>query len=169
MIVTIIAARAENNALGKNNDLVWDLPADMKFFKDTTRGHVVITGRRNYESIPERFRPLKNRTNIVITRNAAYDARGAFVVTDLRKAIEMARDKGETEAFVIGGGQIYALALRLGLVDKMYLTRVHGEFDADVFFPEFNESEWTSKPVLKQEADAEHACGFTVFEYLRKR
>jgi dihydrofolate reductase len=169
MIVTIIAARAENNALGKNNDLVWDLPADMKFFKDTTRGHVVITGRRNYESIPERFRPLKNRTNVVITRNAAYDAKGAFVVTDLRKAIELARDKGETEAFVIGGGQIYALALRLNLVDKMYLTRVHGEFDADVFFPDFNEENWSMKEVFRHEADENHACGFTVFEYIRKR
>ncbi|MBI1267714.1 MAG: dihydrofolate reductase [Cryomorphaceae bacterium] len=169
MTVTIIAARAENNALGKNNDLVWDLPADMKFFKDTTRGHVVITGRKNYESIPERFRPLKNRTNVVITRNAAYDAKGAFVVTDLRKAIELARDKGETEAFVIGGGQIYALALRLDLVDKMYLTRVHGEFDADVFFPDFNEDHWDVTEVFRHEADVNHACGFTVFEYIRKR
>lgn len=169
MIVTIIAATAENKALGKNNDLVWDLPADMQFFKDTTRGHAVITGRRNYESIPEKYRPLKGRTNIVVSNNPNYPAPGAVVVTDLQNALQVAESQGESEVFIIGGGQIYALALEENVVDKMYLTHVHGEFDADVFFPHFDPINWTKEEVLYHPADEKHACAFTIFKYLRKK
>ena len=97
---------------------------DMKFFMSTTKGHVVITGRKNYESIPEAYRPLRGRTNVVITRNLDYVAEGAEVVHSLEEALSVARHAGETECFVIGGGQIYGQALKEGLVDTQYITQL---------------------------------------------
>lgn len=142
MIVSIIVARARNGAIGKDNQLLWHFPEDMKFFKETTSGHCIITGRKNYESIPPKFRPLKNRTNIIVTRNEQYQAEGAEVVHSLQAAINIARDQNESEAFVIGGGEIYRQSLELGLVDKMYITEVDADFEADTFFPELDGSEW---------------------------
>ena len=94
MKVSTIAAVATNGVIGKDNDLVWSLPLDMKFFMKTTKGHVVVTGRKNYESIPEKYRPLKDRTNIVVTRNVNYVAEGAHVVHSLKDALEFARQQG---------------------------------------------------------------------------
>ena len=122
MRISTIAAVANNNVIGKDNDLVWTLPADMRFFMETTAGHVVITGRRNYESIPNKYRPLKGRTNVVITRNRDYKAEGAIVVHDLRDALDKAHALGETECFIIGGGQIYKQALLGNMVDTQYIT-----------------------------------------------
>ena len=98
MRISTIAAVANNHVIGKDNDLVWTLPKDMRFFMETTAGHVVITGRRNYESIPSKYRPLKGRTNVVITRNRDYKAEGAIVVHDLRDALDKAHALGETDA-----------------------------------------------------------------------
>src|ERR1035437_7885391 len=106
-MISIIVAVAENNVIGKDNSLIWHLPADMKYFKEKTSGHCVITGRKNYESIPAKFRPLPNRTNIVITRQANFKALGATVVSSIEEAIEKAKQRGDTEIFIIGGAEIY--------------------------------------------------------------
>lgn len=142
MKTSIIVAVAQNWAIGKDNNLLWNLPADMKFFKETTSGHPVITGRKNYESIPEKFRPLPGRKNIVVTRKNDYSAPGAVVVNSLQSAIAEAKLETENEVFIIGGGEIYKQALQQNLVDKMYVTHVHESFDADTFFPEISPSKW---------------------------
>ncbi len=168
MVVASIAAVAENVAIGKGNDLIWDLPDDMKFFMDTTKGHHIITGRKNYESIPHKFRPLKNRVNIVVTRDAAYEAPGAVVLTDIREAIAMAHAAGDDECFVIGGGEIYALAMRENLLDRMYITHVHEAFDADTYYPEFDASQWTATVLAERGVDERHLHAFTIVRYDRK-
>ena len=141
MKVSLIVAVSENGVIGKDNDLIWSLPKDMKFFKDTTMGHHVIMGRKNFESIPHKFRPLPNRTNIVITRQSDYKAEGCVVVNSVEESLEIAKQNGETEPFIIGGGQIYKIALEQNLVDRIYLTRIHHTFEGDTFFPELN-SDW---------------------------
>ena len=138
MIVSIIVAVSENNVIGKDNSLIWHLPADMKFFKEKTTGHCIITGRKNYESIPEKFRPLPNRTNIVITRQKNYIAPGAIVVGSLEEAFEKNLQIGADadEVFIIGGAEIFKQSMHL--VDKLYITRIHHNFDGDVFFPDID-------------------------------
>ena len=141
MKVSLIVAVSENGVIGKDNDLIWHLPKDMKFFKDTTLGHHVIMGRKNFESIPHKFRPLPNRTNIVITRQSDYKAEDSIVVNSVEESLKVAKSNGENEAFIIGGGQIYKLALEANLIDRIYLTRIHHSFDGDTFFPELS-SDW---------------------------
>ena len=128
MKVSLIVAVAKNGVIGKDNDLIWSLPKDMRFFKETTLGHYVIMGRKNYESIPERFRPLPNRTNVVITRQSDYQAEGCVVVNSLENALELAQHNGDDEPFIIGGGQIYKLALERNLVDKIYFRFISLKF-----------------------------------------
>ncbi len=139
-MISIIVAVAENNVIGKDNSLIWQLPADMKYFKAMTIGHCVITGRKNYESIPERFRPLVDRTNIVITRQPNYNAPGAIVVSSIQEAIEKAEATKDEEIFIIGGAEIYNLSL--AFADTIYCTRIYQSFDGDTFFPEINQDEW---------------------------
>lgn len=139
-MISIIVAVANNNVIGKENTLIWHLPADMKFFKEKTTGHCVITGRKNYESIPEKFRPLPNRTNIVITRQKDYVAPGAIVVDSIEKALLTAEKMGDTEIFIIGGAEIYKQSLHLA--DRVYLTKIHHSFDGDAFFPELLNFQW---------------------------
>jgi dihydrofolate reductase len=165
-MISIIVAIAENNAIGKNNQLLWHLPADMKIFKEKTIGHCVITGRKNYESIPEKFRPLPNRTNIVITRQKNYQAPGAIVVSSLQEAIEKAKAISDDEIFIIGGGEIYAQSL--SLADKIYLTKVHHTFDADTFFPELNLNDWVIVSSKNYSADDKNKYPFTFMELKRK-
>lgn len=141
MKVSLIVAVSQNAMIGKDNDLIWHLPKDMKFFKDTTLGHHVIMGRKNFESIPHKFRPLPNRTNIVITRQSDYKAEDSIVVNSVEEALKVAKSNGENEAFIIGGGQIYKLSLEANLIDRIYLTRIHHSFDGDTFFSELN-SDW---------------------------
>ena len=135
MIVSAIVAMARNRVIGRDSDLPWRLPDDMKFFQRTTIGHHVITGRKNYETIPPKYRPLKDRVNIVVTRNSNYAAPGAMVVHSLKAALELARTAGETEVFIIGGGQIYKEALEKELVDRIYLTEVEADVEGDTTFP----------------------------------
>ena len=168
MQVSIIAAVAANRAIGKDNDLIWKLPDDLKFFRNTTMGHHVIMGRMNYESIPHKWRPLDGRANVIITRQKDYAAEEVDVVNSLEQALEIARNNKEEEAFVIGGGQIYQLALDLDLIDVMYLTHVDEEFEADVFFPEFDESKWTKELIEEHPIDERHKHAFTIFKYIRK-
>ncbi len=165
-ITSIIVAMSTNRGIGKNNDLMWHLPEDMKFFKEKTFGHPVIMGRKNYESIPEKFRPFKNRLNIVISRQDNFSTPGCVLVQDLIGAIEVAQQDEQEEIFVIGGGQVYRESLQLGKVDRMYITQVEAVFDdAEVFFPEFDESLWQRKELFKKEKDEKHQYGFVVYEY----
>jgi len=138
MIVSIIVAVSENRVIGKNNDLIWKLPNDMNFFKEKTKGHHVIMGRKNFESIPHKFRPLPQRENIIVTRQKTYSAKDSLVVNSIEEALKIAENKNEKEAFIIGGGEIYSLALKQNLVDKIYLTHIYHSFDGDTFFPKLN-------------------------------
>lgn len=139
MRVSLIVAVSENGVIGKDNDLIWHLPKDMKFFKDSTQGHHVIMGRKNFESIPHKFRPLPNRTNIIVTRQSGYVAEDCIVVNSIEDSLKIAEKNGDDEPFIIGGGQIYKVALENNLVNRVYLTRIHHSFDGDTFFPNLSE------------------------------
>lgn len=167
MTISIVVAIGENNVIGKDNALIWHLPADMKFFKDTTTGHCIITGRKNYESIPLKFRPLPNRTNIVITRQADYDAPGAIVVGSIDRALEKAKQCGDEEIFIIGGAEIFKQSMHL--VDRIYLTKIYHSFDGDVFFPELNITEWKETKRSKGIVDEKNVYphDFIVYERIR--
>jgi len=147
MKISLIVAVAENNVIGKDNTLIWHLPADMKYFKEKTTGHCIITGRKNYESIPEKFRPLPNRTNIVITRQHNYHAPGAIVVSSINLAIEKAKQTGDEEIFIIGGAEIFKQSLHIA--DKIYLTKIYHSFEGDVYFPEILTAEWIQTDCVK--------------------
>jgi dihydrofolate reductase len=168
-IVSIIVAMSANRGIGRNNDLMWHLPEDMKFFKDKTFGHPVIMGRKNYESIPEKYRPFKNRLNIVISSQANYNAPDCILVQNLSDALIAAKENEENEVFVIGGGQVYKEALEMGIVDRMYITEVDAVFsDAEVFFPDFDENNWEKIELTSKEKDEKHLFPFVVYEYNRK-
>lgn len=134
MIISAIVAVSENNVIGKDNNLPWRLSNDLKYFKKTTQGHTIVLGRKNYDSIG---RPLPNRTNIVITRQSDLEIEGCIVMPSLESAIEYAKANGEDELFIIGGAQIYTLAMPL--IDKLYLTKVHADVEGDVMFPEMGD------------------------------
>ena len=159
MIVSLIVAVSTNGVIGKNNDLVWHLPNDMMFFKETTMGHHVIMGRRNFESIPHKYRPLPNRTNIVITKQVDYKAEGCVIVNSIGAALEIAKNNAENESFIIGGGQIYKLALEENIIDKIYLTQVHHSFEGDTFFPKLS-SDWKEINKVKNKADERHSYDY---------
>ncbi len=161
MIVSAIAAVAENGTIGKDGDLPWSLPDDMRFFQRTTRGHHIITGRKNYESIPPKYRPLKDRVNVVVTRERGYQAPGAVVVHSLEEALHVAHVAGEGEVFIIGGGQIYREALEKQLVQRLYLTRVHTHVEGDTRFPEVAPQQWREVAREEHPADERHAYAFT--------
>jgi dihydrofolate reductase len=162
MIVSAIAAVSENGTIGRDGDLPWHLPDDLKFFQRTTRGHHVITGRKNYESIPEKYRPLKDRVNLVVTRDSRYQAHGAVVVHSLEEALHCAKEHGEVEAFIIGGGQIYREAMEKQLIDRLYITRVHAHVEGDTRFPIIDPAAWTE--ILREEhpEDERHAHAFSI-------
>lgn len=167
MNVSLIVAVAQNGVIGKDNDLVWQLPDDMQYFKDTTKGHAIITGRRNYESIPEKYRPLPNRTNIVVTRQPDYHAPGAIVVNSIEKALEFAKQNNDSEPYIIGGGQIYSASLEQKLVNCMHITWVEGDFEGDTFFPEIDLTEWTLISESIHHADDKHSHAFRICVYNR--
>ncbi len=160
-MITLIAAAAENNALGKDNDLVWHLPDDFKRFKKLTTGHHIIMGRKTWESFPK---PLPNRTHIVITRNKDYKANNAIVVHNLEQALKEAAQ--QEHVFIIGGGEIYSLAMKVAT--HIELTRVHHSFEADAFFPEIDPEQWELIASLKHPKDERHAYSFTYLTYKRK-
>ncbi len=166
--VALIVAVAENRAIGKDNDLIWFLPRDLKFFKDTTQGHAVIMGRMNYLSIPEKYRPLPGRKNIVVTRNEEFQAPGCDVVTSIEAGIQLAVESGETTPFIIGGGQIYSYVLDHQLVDDLYITRVHASFDADIFFPDVAWDDWELSWEEHHDVDHRHPHAFTFRHFVRK-
>lgn len=169
MITSLIVAVAQNNVIGKDNDLIWRLPNDMKFFKETTSNHHIITGRKNYISIPKKFRPLPNRTNIVLTRQKDFSEEGCIISNSLEDAISHAKENNETELFIIGGGQIYKESLDKNLIDRMYITHVNEEFEGDTFFPEIDSSKWENTSEVKNSSDEKHAHSYTFSIYDKKK
>lgn len=165
MKVSLIVAMDKNRGIGKNNDLMWHLPNDMRFFKETTAHQIVVMGRKNYDSIPDKYRPLPNRKNIILTRNSDFKAEGCDVFYALDDALGAYANESEKTIFIIGGGQIYTLALEEREVDEMFITHIDGDYDADTFFPEFDESEWKKELVFKQAIDDRHKHSFEVFRY----
>lgn len=157
----MIAAAAENNALGKNNDLLWHLPDDFKRFKQMTTNHYIIMGRKTFESFP---RPLPNRTHVVITRQPEYYYENVIVVEGLAEAL-VCVPEGEN-SFIIGGGEIYKLALPF--VDKIELTRIHAQFEADTYFPELDSKEWELTEKQHHPKDDKHLYDFTYETYERR-
>lgn len=164
MTVSLIAAIAQNRTIGKNNDLPWHLPDDMKYFMQTTKGHHCIMGRKNYDSIPEKFKPLPNRTNIVVTRQRDFKAPNCVVVNSIDKGIEIARHANETEVFIIGGAEIYQQSL--SYADRLYLTEIKAEIQGDTFFPAFDHAQWKEVSRVPHPADERHkfAFDFVVYE-----
>lgn len=167
MKVALIVAMDREGGIGKNNDLMWHLPADMRFFKETTTGHIVVLGRKNYESIPERFRPLPNRENAVLTRNRSFQADGCIVFHSLEDCLEHYQHETARTVFIIGGGEIYRQALELDVAEEMYITHVDKTYDADTFFPQPDLSEWQAETIREQEADEKHEAGFKIVKYTR--
>ena len=164
MNVSIIVAVSENGVIGKNNDLIWRLPKDMKFFKETTLGHHVIMGRKNFESIPHKYSPLSNRTNIIISRQNNYIAKGCIIVNSLHKALKIAKTNNDPQPFIIGGGEIYKLALESDVVNTIYLTRVLHNFSGDTFFPTLGK-EWKETNRVNKKADEKHAYDYSFITY----
>ncbi|MCK0191248.1 dihydrofolate reductase [Arenibacter sp. F20364] len=163
-MLSIIAAAAENNALGKDNDLLWHLPDDFKRFKTLTSGHKIIMGRKTFESFPK---PLPNRTHIIITRDTDYSTIYAdcIVVHSLDEALDLVKE--ESLSFIIGGGEIYKLGLEHA--NQIDLTRVHASFEADTFFPDFDENKWQLTNKEYHAKDERHKYDFTYLTYVKKR
>jgi dihydrofolate reductase len=161
-MLTIIAAASENNALGKDNQLVWHLPDDFKRFKSLTSGHFIVMGRKTFESFPK---PLPNRTHIIITRQKNYEVpEGCFVASSLQKAIALCPK--EEEVFIIGGGEIYKQSIEIA--DKIDLTRVHTTIEADTFFPEIDETKWELVFEKFHTKDEKHDYDFTFLTYVKR-
>lgn len=160
-MIIMIAAAAENNALGKDNKIVWHLPNDYKRFRRLTIGHHIIMGRKTYESLKK---PLPNRKHIIITKQRDYKAEDCIVVDSMQKALD-ACPKDE-DSFIIGGGEIYKIGI--SYADKIELTRVHGIFEADAFFPEINGDEWKLEKSELNEKDDSHNYEYSYQTFVRK-
>lgn len=162
-MITVIAAVGQNNELGKGNDLIWHLPADLKRFKEVTTGHHIIMGRNTFESIGK---PLPNRTTIIITRDKNYAKEGCLTAASIEEAIELA--KSDSEIFIIGGAQIYKQVINNYLINRLDITHVHETFDADVFFPEIKSESW--KEIAREDfkADDKNKYDYSFVSYLRK-
>ena len=163
MIISMIAAMGENRVIGKDNDIPWHLPDDFNYFKTKTQNHFVIMGRRNWESLPDKFKPLPNRTNIVITSQGSYAAEGAQITHSLEDALSLAESSGDEECFIIGGGEIYRMALPKAV--KIYLTEIHGSFEGDVTFPELPSNDWKETSRVHHPADDRHLYSFDFVVY----
>ncbi|WP_426064472.1 dihydrofolate reductase [Flavobacterium sp. DSP2-3-1] len=160
-MIIIIAAAAENNTLGKNNEMVWHLPNDFQRFKSLTSGHHIIMGRKTFESL---VKPLPNRTHVIITRQKEYHAEGCIVVDSIEKALEICPK--DEDSYIIGGGEIYALGLPY--TDKLEITRVHHNFEGDAHFPKINEDEWEMTASEFNEKDEKHRYDYSYQTYIRR-
>ncbi|WP_228527490.1 dihydrofolate reductase [Pararhodonellum marinum] len=162
--VSIIVAKAKNNVIGKDNQLIWRLPADLQHFKQTTLGHHILMGRKTFESMGK---PLPKRTSIVISRNPDYPVPdGHHLVHGMEEALDLARQKGLEKIFVIGGAQIYKQALPL--TDELIVTEVEASPEGDVFFPEMDPEEWKVNERVIHSKDEKNEFDFTIVTYLRK-
>jgi dihydrofolate reductase len=160
-MITLIAAVAQNNALGKDNQLLWHLPDDFKRFKNITSGHYIIMGRKTFDSFPK---PLPNRTHVIITRQKEYKPEGCIVVNSLEEAIQSCPK--QEDIFIIGGGEIYKQSI--AIADKIDITRVHNSFEADTFFPEIEIEKWQLIFEEFHSKDERHDFDFTFQTYVRK-
>jgi dihydrofolate reductase len=154
--VGLIVAAAENNAIGKNNQLLWHLPNDLKFFKNTTWGMPVIMGRKTFEAVNK---PLPGRFNIVITRQEGWKAEQVIVAAEMEDALKKAAETNCNEVFVIGGGEIYKQSMEIA--DKIYMTRVHAVLEGDTFFPVIDETKWQLDSLQEFAADEKHAFAYS--------
>jgi dihydrofolate reductase len=164
--IALIAAAASNRTIGKDGDLPWHLPDDLKFFMEKTTHHPVVMGRKSYEALPAKYRPLPNRTNIIITRQDDYQAPGAVVFHDLKSALDYARIIEAEEVFITGGGQVYAQAL--DIADRIYLTEVDAEVEGDAHFPQFDAVKWIETERRHHPADERHKFAFDFVVYEKK-
>ena len=164
-MVTIVVAMAKNNAIGKDNQLLWHLPSDLKHFKELTSGHPIIMGRKTFESIGK---PLPNRTNIVISRKKDWFQEGILIVGSIKEAVKFAK-KIDEEVFVIGGGNIYEQTI--DLADKLEVTLVDAELGADTFFPKINEKVWqkTNEEYHQKDEKNEFDFCFQTFERIKEK
>lgn len=163
MIVSLIVAFTENGVIGFEGDMPWKLSADLKRFKRLTMGHHLIMGRNTYESIG---RLLPGRTTIIMTRNAEYFAEGALIAGDLQQALALAKEAGDEEAFVVGGGQVYQHALPQA--QRIYATRIHTELSGDTFFPEVDWGQWQLIESTKHPPDSKNEYAYSFEDYERK-
>lgn len=163
MIISMIAAMGKNRVIGKGNKMMWRLPKEWDYFKKTTLGHCIITGRKNFEA---QGRALPGRTNIIVTRNPDFKVEGCVVKHSIQDALDYCRKQGETEAFICGGGQIYADSV--DLVDKIYLTEVDFEEEGEVFFPKFDESKFEKTEILTCPKSADNPLAWTAYCYNRR-
>jgi dihydrofolate reductase len=161
MKLSIIVAASRNNVIGKDNQLIWRLSADLKRFKALTTGHTIIMGRKTFDSIGK---PLPNRTSVIITRQEDYKQEGCIVVHSLEEALEAVKD--QEKVFIIGGGTIYEQAMEKA--DELYLTLVHKEFDGDTFFPEVKAEEWESVERVDCMPDEKNEYPYSFIDYVRK-
>lgn len=161
MILSLIAAASENNVIGKDNWMPWDLPAELAYFRNVTRGKTVIMGRKTYDAVG---RPMPNRHNIIVSRNAALAIPNVDVVGSIEEALTLAEKDNLDEVFVIGGEQIYKAAMPFA--HRIYLSRVHTKIEGgEAFFPEFDEQEWKMTKSERYEADSENAIAFTMMVF----
>lgn len=164
----LIVAVDKNWAIGKDNRMMWSIPADMKFFRDTTKGNVVIMGRKTLESFPQ-GQPLKNRVNIVITKKKDYKAKGAVIVHSVKEAVREAQMQAKQckgEIFVIGGGSIYRTML--GYCDMALVTKIDHAYDADTYFPNLDKNEeWEMTKISEEQTCFDLEYYFTVYERIR--
>ncbi len=163
MIKSIIVAKSDNNVIGKENDLVWHMPADLKHFKNKTMGHYIIMGRKTLESMDK---PLPGRTTIVVTRNKHYKAEGCLIVHDVNDAFQIAEENKQEEVFILGGAEIYKITLHLA--DKIYLTEIKATFEGDAFFPEINRQEWREVRRDEYEPDEKNPYPYAFVDLVRK-
>jgi dihydrofolate reductase len=163
MIVSLISAMGKNRVIGKDNDMMWHLPLEFKYFKDTTYGHCIITGRKNFEA---QGRPLPGRTNIIVTRSKDLEIEGCIVVNSIEEALNYARSVGEKEAFITGGGEIYSQSLKFA--QRIYLTEVDYEEEGDAYFPEFNESLYSKELVSEMKEKEGNPISWKAFLYKKK-
>ncbi|WP_299707192.1 dihydrofolate reductase [uncultured Pontibacter sp.] len=162
-MIAIVVAIAENNVIGKDNQLIWHLPADLRHFKQKTMGHPMIMGRKTFESIGK---PLPGRTTIIVTRQENYQAEGCIVVNSVEEAIAKGKELDSEQVSIVGGAEIYKQALPF--VDTLYLTKVHHSFDGDTFFPELQEEEWQEVSAEGHEPDEKNKYRYTFKELRRK-
>ena len=167
MKLSLIVAMDQNRGIGKDNDLMWHLPAEMRFFTETTKGQIVVMGRKNYDSIPLKYRPLPNRENVILSRNTNFDAGDCKVFTSIDDCLDHFSNETERTVFIIGGGQIYNQAINHPRLEEMYITEIHHAFEPDTFFPVFDETKWKKESILKYEADEKNPHAFEVFRYSR--
>lgn len=167
-MVKLIVAKASNDVIGKDNDLIWHLPADMRFFTQTTKGHIVVMGRRNWDSIPIKYRPLSERINVVISRNNNFHSSDCICFSSIEDAIEHFKNEKTKDLFIIGGGQIYRDALEKDLIDEMLVTHIDSDFDGDTWFPAIDANLWNKELILSHPKDEKNPYTFHVWKYTKK-